>query len=90
MERPMVKAAGVTAGALLIAIGLSAQLGGGHLSAAPPQAGLASRPTSTSPAPSPSPVASPSPLPHIEEVSMSAAGTIYGSRQAGPKKKHGK
>jgi hypothetical protein len=86
----MVKAAGVTAGALFIAIGLSAQLGGGHLSAARPQSGLVSRPTSASPAPSPSPTVSPSPLPRIEDVSMSAAGTIYTSWQAGPKKKHGK
>jgi hypothetical protein len=90
MERPLVKAAGITAGALFIAIGLSAQFGGGHLLRLSPPGGLLSRPAASSPVPSPSPTSSPSPTPNVEEDSMSVAGTIYAGWQAGPKKKHGK
>jgi len=84
----MVKAAGITAGAMFIAIGLSAQFGGGHLFGAGHEPTVVSHSPSTPPAPSPSPAVSPSPLPNIEEDSMSAAGTIYAG--GGGKKKHGK
>jgi hypothetical protein len=90
MERPMVKAAGITAGAMFIAIGLSAQFGGGHLFGAGHEPTVVSHSASTPPAQSPSSASSPSPRPIIEEDSMSAAGTIYTAWQGGGKKKHGK
>jgi hypothetical protein len=84
MERPLVKAAGITTGALFIAIGLSAQFGGAHLFGSP--AGqVPSQATQPSPATGPSP----SPTPTTDEDSMSAAGTIYAG-WGGGKKKHGK
>lgn len=84
----MVKAAGVAAGTLFIAIGLSAQLGGADLFATPATQGhtvsQAPRPTQ------PSPQVSPSAQPRPQTQAVTAAGTIYTQPQGGPKKKHGK
>ncbi len=88
MERPLIKAAGVAAGTLFIAIGLSAQLGGAHLFARPaPGRNVVSvaRPT-----PRPSPQASPSTQPAQQDQSVAATGTIYTGWQGGGKKKHGR
>ena len=83
MQRPLVKVAGITTGALFIAIGLSAQFGGGHLFRSSQHGGLLSR----APVSSPSPATSPSPAPNVEQDSMSVAGTTYAW---GGKRKHGK
>ena len=83
----MLKAAGVAAGTMFIAIGLSAQLGGADLFARHDQ----SHRLSSAAQPShPSPQASPSPHPTPEDQSVTAAGTIYTGWQGGGKKKHGK
>jgi len=87
----MVKAAGVAGGALLIAIGLSAMLGGADLFAPPTAQGHT---LSQPPPPHPSPQARPStqPTPPAQAQVVTAAGTIYTNAppQGGGKKKHGK
>jgi hypothetical protein len=88
MERPLIKAAGVAAGTLFIAIGLSAQLGGANVFARPPKGHtvVSQAPAAASPSPQASPSAQPSP----EVESMTAPGTISNGWQGGGKKKHGK
>lgn len=83
----MVKAAGVAAGTMFIAIGLAAQLGGADLFAHHAQGQTVSH---AAPRSQPSPQASPSTQPAPEDQSVSAAGTIYAGWQGGGKKKHGK
>lgn len=77
----MVKAAGVAAGTLFVAIGLSAMLGGARI-VTPPTAGH-----NLSQAPPASPQASPSAQPAPQVESVTEAGVIY---VGGGKKKHGK
>lgn len=88
MERPLIKAAGVAAGTLFIAIGISAQLGGAHLFA--PRAQGHHAVSQAPPSASPSPDASPTPQPSRQEDVVAAAGTIYSRSEGGGKKKHGK
>jgi len=84
----MIKAAGVAAGALCIAIGLSAQLGGADLFA---RSGAQGHAVTPAPPPAqPSPQASPSPQPTTQAEAVSAAGTIFNRSEGGGKKKHGK
>jgi len=84
----MLKAAGVAAGTLFIAIGLSAQLGGAQLFVRPAQGHSTVRhaPATATPLPQASPSAQPAP----QDDSVVAAGTIYAGWQGGGKKKHGK
>lgn len=94
----MIKAAGVTAGALLIAIGLAAQLGGGNLFSSRSHAPVSSvsktpssRGASGGPAPAqPSPQAAAPSQARPELQSLTAAGFIYRFRASpgGGKKKH--
>jgi hypothetical protein len=84
----MLKAAGVAAGTMFIAIGLSAQLGGAHLFAPPTQGHPVVRQAPATARPLPQ--ASPSTQPAPQEDSVTAAGTIYAGWQGGGKKKHGK
>ena len=84
----MVKAAGVAAGALFIAVGLSAMLGGANLFSAPSAHGHTV--SESSPPAQPSPQASPSPQPTPEAQAVTAAGIIYTRSEGGGKKKHGK
>jgi hypothetical protein len=88
MERPLLKAAGVAAGTLFVAIGISAQLGGANLFAARAQGHHTV--SQAQPSASPSPEASPSPQPPPQEDAIAAAGAIYSGSEGGGKKKHGK
>jgi hypothetical protein len=78
MGRPWVKAAGITAGTLFIAIGLSAQFGGADLFGAAANRGPVSQAHApqASPPPSPSPKASPQTVAPVAQA-VSAQGTIY-------------
>jgi hypothetical protein len=71
----MIRALGVTAGTLCIAIGVAAQFGGADLFGTPSYGG----PVSLRPSPSatPSPGATPSPQQSPSPPSVMAAGTIY-------------
>jgi hypothetical protein len=92
----MVKAAGITAGTLFIAIGLAAQLGGANLFGTPQSVRTVSQ-AHTPPSPpvrasaSAQPSASPSPI----SLAVTANGTIFnfsnfgGGNGAGHKKKKG-
>jgi len=84
----MVKAVGVTAGTVFVAIGLSAMLGGADLFS--PRTGSDRVSRAAPPAPSPSPPASPSAKPSPPVVAMTAAGTIFVRAQGGGPKKHHK
>ena len=84
----MVKAVGVAAGALFIAIGLSAQFGGADLFA---PSGAQGHTVSQAPPAQPSSQASPSAQPTPQAQAETTAGTIYTpSQSGGRKKKHGK
>ena len=92
MGRPIVRAAGIAAATLLIAIGLAAQLGGAGIfgtRASGHTVSVARSPERSQPSPSakPSPPALASPV----AQSVSATGTIYTISKGGGghKKKHG-
>ncbi len=80
MGRPVAKAAGLAAGTLCIAIGLSGQFGGTNLFSTRSHGPTVSR--ASSPSPRPSPEASPSsqPRPVLQAVTT-AGGTIYTAPQ---------
>jgi len=94
----MIKAAGITAGALFIAIGLAAQLGGGDVFSSrshPPVSSVSNAPSVRGafggPAPAqPSPQASALSQPRPVLQSLTASGFIYTFRASpgGGKKKH--
>lgn len=84
----MVKAAGITAGTILIAIGLSAQFGGADLFKAPtgPTTATRAHAAKAPPSPTPSPAA---PQLAPQDQSVAAAGTIVvGYQGGGGGKKH--
>jgi hypothetical protein len=88
MGRPLVKAAGITAGTMFIAIGLAAQFGGADIFGTPSYAQPVSQAHSPPGSRKPSPSPSPSQLPPVAQ-SASASGTIYTSyREGGGHKKH--
>jgi hypothetical protein len=84
----MVKAVGVTAGTMFVAIGLSAMLGGADLFSPPTPGDNVSQ--AAPPTQAPSPQASPSARPSPPVEAMTAAGTIYAPWQGGGTKKHHK
>jgi hypothetical protein len=83
----MLKAAGITAGTMFIAIGLAAQVGGGNLFSSPAHAPV-STVSKAPPQPSPQAIASAQPRPGLQ--SLTVAGSIYAFRASGGggKKKH--
>jgi hypothetical protein len=92
----MVRAAGITAGTLFIAIGLAAQLGsadifGARGSVRPVSQAPAARPSApASPNPSPNPSPSAQPSPQQLDLAVTAEGTIFnfsGNGGGGPHKK---
>lgn len=95
----MVRAAGITAATLFIAIGLAAGFGGANVFGTPTY----SQPVNQAPLPKPSPAAqaspsalpSPSPSPVAVDLAVTAQGTIYTAQSfensgsgGGPHKKH--
>lgn len=83
----MIRALGITAGTVCIAIGVAAQFGGADLFSTPSYG----RPVGLRPSPQPSVATTPSPQP--SPASVVAAGTVYpphagyGGGQGGKKKK---
>ena len=69
----MVKAVGITAGTVFIAIGVAAQFGGADIFGTPSYG----EPVSLKPSPQPSVVATPSAQPPPSQQSVTVAGTIY-------------
>jgi hypothetical protein len=86
----MLKAAGITAGAMFIAIGLAGQVGGGNLFSSPARAHISTVSKAQAPPAQPSPQASASSQPRPELQSLTVAGSIYAFRASpgGGKKKH--
>src|SRR4051812_29003465 len=90
MERPMLKAAGVAAGTLFIAVGLAAQFGGADMFGTPSYHPVSEAPAlAQHPTPAATPLSKPTPTPSPQEVT--AAGTIYPyvAYAGAPKKKKG-